>query len=400
MNVLDGGGITSPQGFEAAGIHCGIKSDPQNKDLALVHSTAMARGAAVYTKNRVQAAPIAVDRHHLENGSARAVVLNSGNANACTGDRGLADARHMCATTAAALGIEASDVLVCSTGVIGVELPMSAIEAGIPKVARALSPSGGLAAAEAIMTTDTVPKQCAVEVDVAGTPVRVGAIAKGAAMIAPNMATMLAVVGTDAAVSPDLLQEMLTDAVQRSFNCITVDGDMSTNDTVILLANGATGAPEIGEREAGNLYSGIEFVCREMARAIAGDAEGKSTLIRIQVNGGTSEPEARQVGLSVANSNLVSTTVFGNDPNWGRILCAVGYSGVDVDPSRTDVKLCGTTIYTGGAGATFDAEQLSAAMAAPEVDIEIDLNMGSACAEIFTSDLTYEYVRLNAEYTT
>jgi len=401
VNILDGGGITSPQGFEAAGIHCGIKSDPQKSDLALIHSTSMARAAAVYTKNRVQAAPIAVDRQHLENRAAQTIILNSGNANACTGDRGLADARRMCATTAAALGIEATDVLVCSTGVIGVKLPMDKIEAGIPKVVAALSPSAGQAAAEAIMTTDTIPKQCAVELNVGGRQVRVGALAKGAAMIAPNMATMLAVITTDATVSSDLLHQLLTDAVKRSFNCITVDGDMSTNDTVILLANGAAGAPELeDEAQAADLYSAIEFVSRQMARAIASDAEGKSTLIRIQVDGGASEPEARQVGLAVANSNLVSTAVFGNDPNWGRILCAVGYSGVDIDPNRTDVKLCGVTIYTDGAGATFDPSQLSEAMAASEVDIEIDLKMGSASAEIFTSDLTYEYVRLNAEYTT
>ena len=400
MKVVEGGGITSPQGFQAAGIHAGVKSDSQIKDLALVFSSSPANAAAVFTTNKVHGAPIDVNRDHLKNGRARGVVLNSGIANACTGEQGLANARRMCELTAALVGVSADEVLVCSTGIIGVQLPMEAIEAGIPRVAAALSADGGLDAAEAIMTTDTVPKNCAVEVDLNGTAVRVGAIAKGAAMIAPNMATMLSVVGTDAAAPSGMLKEMLTDAVQRSFNCITIDGDMSTSDTVILMANGAAGAPEVGEKDATTLFEGVEAVCRQMAKAIAADAEGISTLIRIQVEGARSEFEARQVGLSVANSNLVKTAVFGNDPNWGRILCAIGYSGVDIDPSLVEVRLCGTTIFGSGAGRQFDDDALSKAMSATEVEVGIRLGMGSATAEIFTSDLTYEYVRLNAEYTT
>ena len=402
MKALEGGGVTSPSGFQAAGMHCGVKSDSASKDLALVHSEAAASAAAVYTKNKVQAAPIAVDRQHLEDGSARAVILNSGNANACTGERGLADARRMCEMTASALGIEAGDVLVCSTGLIGATLPMEAIGKGIPELARKLSDAGGDEAAEAIMTTDTLAKSCAVEFDAGGTSVRVGAMAKGAAMIAPNMATMLCVVTTDAAVeSSPALKEVLAAAVRRTFNCITVDGDMSTNDTVILMANGESAVDcGPGSEHSQQFGEAVEGVCRELGRAIARDGEGATKLIEIRVEGADSEDDARRVGLSVANSNLVKTAVFGKDPNWGRILCATGYSGVDIDPAKVEVKLCGTTIYRDGAGVEVDGNGLSKAMNVDDIPIHIHLGTGSRTAEIFTCDLTYDYVRLNAEYTT
>ena len=249
------------------------------------------------------------------------------------------------------------------------------------------------------MTTDTVPKSCAVEVELESGSAVVGAMAKGAAMIAPDMATMLSVVTTDAGVPGGQLQELLSRAVRSTFNCITVDGDMSTSDTVILMANGD--APgELGARDRERLYEGIEHVCRQMAREIARDAEGSSKLIAISVRGAATEAEARQVGLAVANSSLVKTAAFGNDPNWGRILCAMGYAGVDFDPGKARVSLCGTGIYGDGAGLAYDEAELSAAMQADEIAIDIDLAMGGAATEIFTCDLTYEYVRLNAEYTT
>ena len=249
------------------------------------------------------------------------------------------------------------------------------------------------------MTTDTVPKSCAVEVELESGRAVVGAMAKGAAMIAPDMATMLSVVTTDAAVPGGQLRELLSRAIRRTFNCITVDGDMSTSDTVILMANGD--APgELGARDRERLYEGIERVCRQMAREIARDAEGSSKLIAISVRGAATEAEARQVGLAVANSSLVKTAAFGNDPNWGRILCAMGYAGVDFDPGKARVSLCGTGIYGDGAGLACDEAGLSAAMQADEIAIDIDLGMGRAATEIFTCDLTYEYVRLNAEYTT
>ena len=397
---LDQGGVTTPRGFQAAGVHAGVYSDPDRKDLALVYSEIPASAAAVYTSNRVQAAPIAVDRQHLKDGLARAVILNSGNANACTGAQGLADARRMCELAGQPLGIDADEVLVCSTGLIGATLPMGAIEAAVPAVVQALSPEGGGDAAEAIMTTDTFAKSCAVELEADRVTFRVGAMAKGAAMIAPNMATMLCVVTTDAAMAPAPLKEILADAVSRTFNCITVDGDMSTNDTVLLLANGLAGTKPDSVQLRERLSNGVEWVCRHLAKAIARDGEGATKLISIRVKGARTDLEARTVGLAVANSNLVKTAVFGRDPNWGRILCAVGYSGVDLDPDRVEVKLCGSAIYSDGAGLDVDAEELARTMEADEIPIEIDLSTGSSTAEIFTCDLTDEYVRLNAEYTT
>ena len=333
MRVLEGGGVASPQGYLAAGIRTGVKESGA-RDLALVYSTRPANAAAVYTTNKVQGAPIAVDREHLADGKARAVILNSGNANVCNGDPGLDHARRMCSLTASELGLDTEEVLVCSTGVIGVPLPIEKIEAGIPGIVGALSREGGPEAAEAIMTTDTVPKSCAVEVELESGSAVVGAMAKGAAMIAPDMATMLSVVTTDAAVPGGQLRELLSRAIRRTFNCITVDGDMSTSDTVILMANGDPSTGDLGARDRERLYEGIERVCRQMAREIARDAEGSSKLIAISVRGAATEAEARQVGLAVANSSLVKTAVFGNDPNWGRILCAMGYAGVDFDPER------------------------------------------------------------------
>ncbi len=399
MRIIEGGGVTAPSGYRAAGIQTGVKESGA-KDLALVYSTRPANAAAVYTTNKVQGAPIAIDREHLADGKARAVILNSGNANVCNGDVGLDHAKRMCALTASELGLQTEEVLVCSTGLIGVPLPIAKIEAGIPQIVAALSEEGGAAAAEAIMTTDTVPKSCAVEVELASGRAVIGAMAKGAAMIAPNMATMLSVVTTDAAVPSGQLQELLSQAIQRTFNCITVDGDMSTSDTVILMANGDESAQKLDERDIERLYEGIEYACRQMAQAIARDAEGSSKLITIAVRGAATEAEARQVGIAVANSSLVKTAAFGNDPNWGRILCAMGYAGVDFDPETARVSLCGTNIYGNGAGLDFDEDKLSAAMQAEEMAIDIDLSMGAATAEIFTCDLTYEYVRLNAEYTT
>lgn len=397
MRIIEGGGVAAPSGYRAAGIQTGVKESGA-KDLALVYSTRPANAAAVYTTNKVQGAPIAIDREHLADGKARAVILNSGNANVCNGDVGLEHARRMCVLTASELGLQTEEVLVCSTGLIGVPLPIAKIEAGIPQIVAALSEEGGATAAEAIMTTDTVPKSCAVEVELDAGRAVVGAMAKGAAMIAPNMATMLAVVTADAAVPSGPLQELLSQAIQRTFNCITVDGDMSTSDTVILMANGDGSA--LGERDCARLYEGIEYACRQMAQAIARDAEGSSKLITIAVRGAATEAEARQVGIAVANSSLVKTAAFGNDPNWGRILCAMGYAGVEFDPETARVSLCGTDIYGNGAGLDFDGDKLSAAMQAEEMAIDIDLAMGKAAAEIFTCDLTYEYVRLNAEYTT
>lgn len=403
MKEIDGGSVTSPQGFRAAGIVAGIKPSGKS-DLALIVSDLPASAAAVYTTNKVQGAPIGVCRQHLADGQARAVIINSGNANVCTGAAGRADAHRMCAETARGLGLQAEDILVCSTGIIGVPLPIDVIDAGIPRVVETLRQDGGVEAAEAMMTTDTVAKYAAVEIELSGTPVVVGVVAKGAAMISPNMATMLSVVATDAAVPAAQLQQLLVRAVGRSFNCCTVDGDMSTSDTVIALANGAAmvgaAATDLSPEDVEILAVAMEHVCRKMARAMAGDGEGATKLITVNVAGGRTEAEARQAGLAVANSSLVKTAAFGNDPNWGRILCAVGYSGVDLDQDKVQVSLCGTPIYGAGTGIAFDADALSQAMQSKEIDVDVDLQSGPASSQIFTCDLTYEYVRLNAEYTT
>jgi glutamate N-acetyltransferase/amino-acid N-acetyltransferase len=383
-------------------VKAGIKPGSDRPDLALVASDRPASAAAVFTANRVQAAPILVDREHLRRGSARAAVLNAGNANACTGEQGMADARRTCALVAQALGVASEEVLVCSTGVIGVPMPMTVIEAAVPALAAALAEDGGARAARAIMTTDTVPKSLAVEMEIDGRALRLGGMAKGAGMIAPHLATMLSVVTTDAAVPPDLLARLLSRAADRSFNCVTVDGDMSTNDTLLVLANGAAGGPliEPDTDACERFYAGLEEVCRRLARMIARDGEGATKLIPIQVSGGRDEAEARQVGLAVANSSLVKTAVFGNDPNWGRILCAVGYSGIEIDPALVEVRLCGVRIYGDGSGQPFDKQALSQAMKVDEVPIAIALHRGPAAAEVFTCDFSYDYVRINAEYTT
>ena len=402
MDVIAGGNACAPRGFRAAGALGGIKAESTKLDVALVASDRTANAAAVYTTNRVQAAPLYLCREYLQDGKAQAVVLNSGNANACTGERGIDNARAMSMQVGRGLGVRSEDVLVCSTGVIGVQLDMDAVQTGIAGVLSGLQEDGGDDAAVAIMTTDTVPKTSALSLEIRWDTVCVGGMAKGSGMIAPNMATMLGVITTDANVPPDLLREILLSAVKRSFNCITVDGDMSTNDTVIALANGAVGGAPIEPNtpSVAALSEAIEVVCRDLARQIARDGEGATKLVSIEVTGAASEEDARQVGLSVANSSLVKTAVFGRDPNWGRILCAMGYAGVSIDPQEVAVYLCGTQIYGAGSGLLFDHKALVEAMSAADIPISIDLASGTARAEIFTCDLSYDYVRINAEYTT
>ncbi|MEC7226639.1 MAG: bifunctional glutamate N-acetyltransferase/amino-acid acetyltransferase ArgJ [Candidatus Latescibacterota bacterium] len=402
MDVIADGNVCAPRGFRAAGALGGIKAESTKLDVALVASDRIASAAAVYTTNRVQAAPLHLCREYLQDGKAHAVVLNSGNANACTGDQGLDNARAMSVQVGQGLGVRSEDVLVCSTGVIGVQLDMDAVQKGIAGVLSGLQDDGGDAAAVAIMTTDTKPKTSALSLKIGDEIVHVGGMSKGSGMIAPNMATMLGVITTDANVPPDLLREILSLAVKRSFNCITVDGDMSTNDTVIALANGAAGGPPLEPNTSSSaaLAEAIEMVCRDLARQIARDGEGATKLVSIEVVGAASEDEARQVGLSVANSNLVKTAVFGRDPNWGRILCAMGYAGVPMDPQNVAVYLCDTQIYGSGSGLPFNHKALVEAMSAADIPIVIDLASGTARAEIFTCDLSYDYVRINAEYTT
>ncbi|MDE2999221.1 MAG: bifunctional glutamate N-acetyltransferase/amino-acid acetyltransferase ArgJ [Gemmatimonadota bacterium] len=397
MKVTEGRCIR-PEGFRASGVACGLK--PEGRDLALIASDRPAAAAGVFTTNRVQAAPIQLNREHLADRTAQAIVINSRNANACTGDRGLADARQTAREVARKLGFAPENVLVNSTGVIGVPLPMDRIRSGIPVAVSELREDGWADASAAIMTTDTVPKMASVRIRADGRFVTVCGIAKGAGMIAPDMATMLGFIATDAGIEPVQLETCLRKAVDRSFNCITVDGDTSTNDTVLLLANGAAGERPLSRGEVTAFQTGLNAVCVSLARQIARDGEGATKLITIRVDGASSTADARTVGLSVGNSKLVKTAVFGRDPNWGRILCAIGYAGVPVDPDEISVSMAGIPIYRLGRGLPFDTDEAIQALSANEIDIDIDLGPGNRSATIYSCDLTYDYVRINAEYTT
>jgi len=392
------GGVSAPRGFRAAGLHIGIKRS--RKDLALVVSESRAAAAATFTTNRVQAAPVLVTRENVQGGYLRAIVCNSGNANACNGPQGLIDARRMAELTGAALGIPAHEVAVASTGVIGVPLPMDKIAAGIQQAVYRLSPEGGTDAAMAIMTTDTVPKQIAVEVEIHGRPVRIGAMAKGSGMIHPNMATMLAFITTDAAVETGALQAVLRRSVDKTYNRISVDGDTSTNDMVVVLANGQAGHPPLAEDdpELERFAAALDYVNGYLARAIVRDGEGATKLIEIRVVGAKTEADAVQVGRSIARSNLVKTAVYGEDANWGRILCAAGYSGVDFDPSRVDIYIGDLLVAQDGTGLAFDEDKAKEILRAADVTLTVDLKAGPAAATVWTCDLTYDYVKINASY--
>ncbi|KJS75205.1 MAG: ornithine acetyltransferase [Desulfotomaculum sp. BICA1-6] len=394
------GGVTAPQGFSAAGVAAGIKNG--KKDVALLVSDRPAAAAGVFTTNRVKAFPVLVSMRHLEDGSARAVVANSGNANACNGPQGEGDALSMIAQAASLLGIPADQVLVASTGVIGQPMPMDKVLDGIRRAAAELNPQGGADAATAIMTTDTVLKEEAVTLELDGCPVTVGGMAKGSGMIHPNMATMLAFVATDAAISPGLLQQALKQVVDRTFNMITVDGDTSTNDAVLALANGAAGNPPI-EAE-GPAYAAfcaaLEAVCRKLAVAVARDGEGATKLLEVRVLGAATDDDARLVAKSVAASSLVKSAVFGEDANWGRVLCAAGYSGAAFNPEAVDIYLGEIKVAENGGALPFDEEAAALVLAQKEVVFTIDLKQGPAQATAWGCDLTYDYVRINGSYRT
>jgi glutamate N-acetyltransferase/amino-acid N-acetyltransferase len=393
------GTLVAPKGYRAVGLSCGIKKDAI-KDIALIASARPASAAGVFTTNIVQAAPVHLNREHLANGTAQAILVNSGNANACTGERGMANARHEASLIAAGLSIAAHDVLVNSTGVIGVQLPMDTVGSGISSVLSELGDDDWDAAAEAIMTTDTVPKKATATLEVGGKTITVAGMAKGSGMIAPNMATMLCFVVTDAGVTPEDLKSSLASASNRSFNCVTVDGDMSTNDTILVLANDGAETGSLSGSDLEQFNQALEAVCVSLAKQVARDGEGATKLITIRVAGAPSEADGRTVGLSVANSSLVKTAVFGRDPNWGRILCAMGYAGVPFDPEEATVSMAGFPIYADGSGLEFDHDAAVKALGADDIAIDIDLRAGSATSVIYTCDLTYDYVRINAEYTT
>jgi glutamate N-acetyltransferase/amino-acid N-acetyltransferase len=381
--------ITAPRGFVAAGIACGIKPSG-NPDLSLV-ATDDARpvaAAGVFTANKATAAPVQVSRAHLDatSGRAAAVVLNSGNANAATGESGRRDAERMCELVADALGCRVDDVLVCSTGLIGIPLPMDPIEGGVARLVQSLRSDGGANAAQAIMTTDTVRKETLVD---AGS-FRVGGMAKGAAMLAPNMATMLAVLTTDADASPSVLQEILRSAVQDSFNAMSVDGCTSTNDTVLLLASGRAGAVDEGE-----LAAAVSDACADLARQMCGDAEGATHTVEVRVVGAADDDEARTAARQVAESQLCKCSWYGNDPYWGRIVAELGIAGVAFDPDIVSVAYGDITVCRKGIAAMHDATALQQVMAAPHIVVTCDLGMGDGEGVILTNDLTHAYIDEN-----
>jgi len=399
VEVLEGS-VCAPHGFRAAAAAAGIKPSG-NPDIALIVSEAPANAAAVFTTNRVCAAPVVVSREHLRDGRARAIVVNAGNANAVTGEQGMRNARRMAELTAELIGAAPDEVLVASTGVIGRPLPMDRVEYGIRRAASELTLQGGPSAAQAIMTTDTRPKEIALEIPVSGHRIRIGGICKGSGMIAPNMATMLAFLTTDAEVWPEVLQSALRSAVERTFNCVTIDGDCSTNDMLAILANGASEVrvtPNSPQHAA--FCEGLLEVCTHLSKELARDGEGATKLVEVRVSGARSFMQARQVARTIANSPLVKTALFGNDPNWGRILCAAGYSGADLDPARIALSLCGVPLVREGEALPFDEQATTALMKADENVIELDLGQGRSHATVWTCDFSYDYVRINAEYTT
>ncbi len=388
-------GVTAPQGFLAGGMACGIKKNIP--DLGLLVSEEEATVAGVFTTNLVKAAPVLVSAQQAKRGKARGIVVNSGNANACTGDRGIQDAWTMVEATAKALGLTREEVLVCSTGVIGEPLPMDAITKGIESLVQKVNREGSEAFAQAIMTTDSFPKSTAREVTTPQGTFRIGGAAKGAGMIHPHMATMLAFITTDLEVSPSLLQEALKAAVDHSFNRITVDGDTSTNDTVLAMANGASGIKGEGPvLEA--FQEALKDLCQELAHMIVRDGEGATKVVKILVTGALTLQEAEKAARRLANSLLVKTALYGEDPNWGRLAAAVGSSGATLDPSRLKILIGDVEIVREGLGIPQAEETAHQIMRKREYTITLDLGVGKEEYWVWTCDLTYDYIRINAEY--
>ena len=402
------GGVCAAQGFRAAGLHVGVKTHNVNKkDVALIVSDSDCAAAAVFTTNVVKAAPIHVTKAHLANGRARAVVANSGNANACA-PLGEENAERMCAAAAKAIGCGAEDVLVCSTGVIGQTLRVNVIEEGMEELASLLerSGAGSDAAAHAIMTTDTVKKEAAVETTVGGKTVRIGGIAKGSGMIHPNMGTMLCFITTDCAISPEMIREALVDTAHVSFNRISVDGDTSTNDTCLVLANGLAGNETItgeGEDYAAFLEA-LKALCVRLARMMAKDGEGARHLITCTVSGAKDEESAQTIAKSVISSTLTKAAIFGCDANWGRVLCAMGYSGEEFDPDKVDVAFASAAgeipVCRQGRGLDFDEDLAKRILTEDEVEIRVRMGEGDAACTCWGCDITYDYIKINGDYRT
>ena len=407
LNFIDGS-VCAAQGFRAAGIHAGVKTHAEwKKDVALIVSDVECAAAAVFTRNVVKAAPIRVDLQHLADGKARAVIANSGNANACA-PQGEENAERMCAAAARAIGCEPGDVLVSSTGVIGQRINVEAIEAAVPALYAALERSNEAsdAAGHAIMTTDTVKKEVAVETTVGGKTVRMGGVAKGSGMIHPNMGTMLCFLTTDCAISPEMIKTALLETVQVSFNRISVDGDTSTNDTCCVLANGLAGNAPITAKGADyDAFTGaLKALCVELAKKMASDGEGARHLITCGVTGARSEKSAEAISKSVISSTLTKAAIFGADANWGRVLCAMGYSGEDFDPERVSVHFASAAgqiqVCANGRGLDFDEDLAKRILTEHDVEINIAMGEGSGACVCWGCDITYDYIKINGDYRT
>ena len=397
------GGVTAPKGFKAAAVRAGIKESRKRNDLVLLVSEAPAAVAGTFTSNRVKAACVKLCQRQLIWGQGSAIIINAGNANACTGDQGIADADRMADLTAQELGIAKNLVFVCSTGTIGIPLPIAKIEAAIPGLVAQLVPGGGTAAAEAILTTDTVAKEVSVTLTIAGAKVTIGGMAKGSGMIAPNMATMLGFLTTDAAVDARALQTCLARAVDLSFNLITVDGDQSTNDTVLFLANGLARNELLDERHAEwpAFCEAVQAVTHALAMKIVRDGEGAGKFVTVRVTGAATEDDARRAARAIAQSPLVKTAWNGGDPNWGRIMAALGYSGAKLEESLVDIAFDDLAAVSGGMAAPGVAlKDLERVFAQKEFTVTADLHLGKAEACMYTCDFSEAYVRINAEYMT
>ena len=401
------GGVTAAKGFKAGGVHVGVKetSSPDKKDLAMILSDCECTAAGMYTLNRVKASPVYITMEHLENGVAQGVIVNSGNANACA-PHGHENARRMCQAAADATGLKAEDFVVASTGVIGQTINIAVIEQGVPGLVQTLSYDGSDAAAGAIMTTDTKKKEIAVSVEIGGKEVKIGAIAKGSGMIHPNMGTMLCFITTDCAITHEMLQDALHEIVTRTFNRVTVDGDTSTNDMCVVLANGMAGNSliEWKDEDYHAFYEALHAVCEYLARAIAADGEGATRLITCTVRGARSEEAAERLAKSVVGSSLVKSAMFGSDANWGRVLCAMGYSKAPFRPEYVDVKFTSAAgevlVCSQGAGVEFDEDLAKQVLSQDEVIIDVTLNEGDHAVSCWGCDLTYDYVKINGDYRT
>ena len=406
-NMIEGG-VCAAKGFSAGGIHVGVKShNTDKKDIALIVSETPCAAAAVYTTNAVKAAHIHVDKAHLQNGIVRAAFVNSGNANACA-PNGEQHAETICAAVAEAVGCDAQDVICAATGVIGQELNVGVILSGIPALYASLSatPAGSDAAAHAIMTTDTVKKELALETVIGGKTVHIGGITKGSGMIHPNMGTLLCFTTTDCAISPAMIREALLETVKVSFNRISVDGDTSTNDTFCVMANGLAGNPEITEKNAdyAAFVEALKAVCVPLAIAMASDGEGAKHLITCEVTGAASEASAEAISKAVISSSLTKAAIFGTDANWGRVLCAMGYSGEQFDPDRVDVSFASAAgeipVCIAGRGLAFDEDLAKKILTEHDVVIKVAMGEGDGACTCWGCDLTYEYVRINGDYRT